>query len=310
MDDHRFDELIRTLAQGGWSRRHASRSLAGGALALLAVVGAHSAEARKRKKKKKKKSQPAPQAPLSPPATQGPAGPSGCTPDCAGKGCGDADGCGGLCTACPSGKTCQNQQCVDDTCTPTCTGNHLCQNGSCVCAPGFKECGGPGFFGLCHECCHPDDFFPDPDCAGSLNGNFCTDVDGDLVLTCSCFARQENCGDGKCVECCTHQKCQSTYEDEFRVCIGGVCRCDEAAGFILCPDGPARNFCRHVADDAKACGPQCVDCGLVAHGWQCENGTCCLGRGHACVPDSCCSGLACVDIGTPGAPQLVCSSSP
>lgn len=29
-----------------------------------------------------------------------------CTPDCVGKLCGDDDGCGGMCTTCPTGQIC------------------------------------------------------------------------------------------------------------------------------------------------------------------------------------------------------------
>ncbi|HEY3356771.1 MAG TPA: hypothetical protein VGQ83_26205 [Polyangia bacterium] len=58
-----------------------------------------------------------------------------CTPDCAGKVCGD-NGCGGSCGACDGGQTCDaTGQCTG--CTPSCTG---------------RVCGGNGCGGSCGAC--------------------------------------------------------------------------------------------------------------------------------------------------------------
>lgn len=84
--------------------------------------------------------------------------PQTCTPSCAGKACGAADGCGGLCSAgsCGVGTTCGGggvpNQCG---CTPSCAGKACgasngcggtCTSGSC---PGGAACGGGGVAGLC-----------------------------------------------------------------------------------------------------------------------------------------------------------------
>lgn len=58
-----------------------------------------------------------------------------CTPDCAGKQCGD-DGCQGSCGTCGSGYSCSAGSCIP-TCTPSCAG---------------KECGSDGCTGTCGSC--------------------------------------------------------------------------------------------------------------------------------------------------------------
>src|SRR5215204_218450 len=98
MDETRFDALARSLTQPR-SRRGLTRLLGGlGVGGPLALFGAGETAAKPKKKKKNKKKSAA-ALPVSPP-------PSGCTPDCAGKRCGDANGCGGFCTDCPQGKSC------------------------------------------------------------------------------------------------------------------------------------------------------------------------------------------------------------
>lgn len=274
MDDLRFDSIARGLAQAGWSRRRLVRILGGSFVALLGLDAAD-AGAKKRKKKKKK-----------PPA---------CARSCAGKGCGDADGCGGFCTACPSGKTCQGSQCVPDSCDPPCAGNYICKNGSCACPEGLKECATGGWPGYCHECClgPGPESAPDTECNGNLGGEYCR-ADG-FVNRCDCLSGQDNCGDGQCVQCCEHQRCQTGYQDEFRFCLGSQCLCNEEAGFIECPNtGHNPGKCRHSSDDVTACGPQCLDCNYNRQyqNFVCQ-GKCCLPSGALCAlaNEECCSGL-------------------
>ena len=284
MDDLRFDSIARGLAQADWSRRRLVRILGGSFVALLGWEP-DKASAKKRKKKKKK--------------------PPTCARDCTGKDCGDADGCGGKCTTqqgCGATETCISGQCFDDACDPPCTGNHICQNGSCACPQGLKECAGAGYFGNCHECC-VDAFSgpPDAECIGNLGGEYCRDDDGDLIFRCSCYPYEKNCGDGQCVQCCTHEQCMQLYEDPFRVCVGGGCRCDEVGGFFLCPSGSYHErACRHISDDQEACGPDCDACGQTA---VCAGGTCCLPPGASCDGNQ---GGCCAGIGGCG-PGFICS---
>ncbi|MEZ4266868.1 MAG: hypothetical protein R3F39_10855 [Myxococcota bacterium] len=77
-----------------------------------------------------------------------------CTPDCAGKLCGD-DGCGGTCGECADGDACNEGAC----CTPDCAG---------------KVCGDDGCGGTCGECAAGDTCTVGtcctPDCTGKLCG--------------------------------------------------------------------------------------------------------------------------------------------
>lgn len=69
-----------------------------------------------------------------------------CVPSCAGKACGADDGCGGTCNSgtCPSGQYCQSGACVGITCAC----GQILVNGSCVprCNSGETVCG-------CNTCC-------------------------------------------------------------------------------------------------------------------------------------------------------------
>jgi hypothetical protein len=77
----------------------------------------------------------------------------GCTPQCAGKTCGD-DGCGGTCGTCQNGQSCENGSCVGGgggPCTPTCN-NRNCGDDGCggVCGtcPDGQSCSGGGVCGF------------------------------------------------------------------------------------------------------------------------------------------------------------------
>lgn len=166
MDGERFDSLTRTLATYV-GRRVVAAALAGGALGAL--LGGHAPEAPARKRKRRKKKQ----AP--------------CARTCAGKGCGDPDGCGGTCTDCPSGQTCIGSQCVTDVCDPPCRFAHFCQNGECVCPLGLRSCD----INFCGTCCNDRDCDLRPFPPHFL----CRIVDLDNNITgCECFAGPgENC---------------------------------------------------------------------------------------------------------------------
>ena len=85
--------------------------------------------------------------------------PGACTPDCAGKACGD-DGCGGSCGACPAGQTCNAAgACEAGACTPNCAGKACGDDGcggSCGTCPAGESCTAAG---TCQGA------GPDPECA-------------------------------------------------------------------------------------------------------------------------------------------------
>ncbi|MBI5527314.1 MAG: hypothetical protein HY897_13345 [Deltaproteobacteria bacterium] len=122
------------------------------------------------------------------PKDTGPAD-TGCHADCTGKFCGQADGCGGVCTAClDAGEFCdKNSWQCKKTCTPDCTD---------------KYCGdGDGCGGKCAACLDPSD--------------------GCNTSTWLCEACSRNCGsNGHCVfrngaESC---KCDPGYHIQGAVC--------------------------------------------------------------------------------------------
>ena len=149
MDRDRFDRLARALSAGR-SRRRVAHLL--GALAMAPLVDLGDAGAKKKKGKGKKKKKKTNQ---SPPAVR-------CTPNCAGKACGD-DGCGGSCGTCgnvPCRDVCQGGACISANDTP-CNGSGRCLNGTCnpdpMCgAGGLDLCtmANPGF--CCSNVCTDD----------------------------------------------------------------------------------------------------------------------------------------------------------
>jgi len=246
MDSSRFDALVRSWQWG--SRRDSLRWLAVGALSgVVTRLGTDEAAAKKKKKRKKKQQSPASPSPQ-------------CVPNCIGKSCGDANGCGGTCTACPSGQACQGSRCVANDCDQPCLGGHVCENGSCVCPPGLQECDQ----NWCGECCSRADCpgFPDP------RGQYCI-ADGNKAMYCGCLGSQEvTCGDGLCVLCCDSIRCIDRFGPN-RVCINGGCAC--APGYSLCS-----GLCVDPQRDRHHCGEDCRDCG---NSLDCVDGKCCVPPG-------------------------------
>ncbi|MGH2616461.1 MAG: hypothetical protein ACRDJC_14555 [Thermomicrobiales bacterium] len=274
MDESRFDL---------WTRRRfshvASGSVAAGLLANLLGWSAEQVAGKKRRKKKKKPK------------------PSSCTPSCFNKVCGQDNGCGSRCTVqagCDADVACVDGECVANACNPACTGkNRICVGGACICRAGTKEC--PNGLGHCHECCQDFGGAKDDECVGHPDGEYCDDFDNDQVMECGCLPGQQNCGDGKCVACCTNQHCAQNDEDP-RICVGGGCVCDEANGWRECVVGIWKDHCRHIDDDPQACGTNCVTCSTSPDLNQiCQGGTCCLPSGRQCGnnPQNCCASLSC-----------------
>ncbi|MFN8590206.1 MAG: hypothetical protein U0031_02010 [Thermomicrobiales bacterium] len=259
MDDRRFDLLTRTLATTA-PRRVFTAMLTASLVAAMPGVRGEDGFAKKRKKKKKKK----------PPTT--------CIP------------------ACPSGKICQNNQCVDGCRDEDCFGSRRCRNGVCACPEGLQDCDGQFW---CGECCS------DSECPGFPNPNSlkCANEEaGSDVLICRCLSGV-HCGDGRCVQCCNSDFCVNEYGPGKFCNANGGCACPEGTQQCAKEQG-----CRDTKSDRFACGPNCAVCGA---GLLCENSRCCVGLANPCVfSDDCCSGLACVNIGTVFEPNFVCGTVP
>ena len=273
MDDRRFDDLTKTLTALA-PRRAVVRllktgTLAGFAATLTGLVGRHDAEAGKGRKKRRKKKKP-------------------CTQNCAGKVCGDDDGCGGKCTTqqgCGANQTCVGGVCVTDS--GCATGTELC-GGVCVDLQSDPEnCG------FCRRpVCGPPE---DPACAGWECCN------GAPTFTRGCLN-----GSGGWVEC---QKphcgsCGNPCDVEGRGCCEGQC--------VPMSDGLEANgncgYCgTNCGDPLTCCGGRCVntdndplncgDCGEVCDGTHaCCHGECkrlgtpenCLGCDDECEADQVC----------------------
>jgi alkaline phosphatase len=113
-----------------------------------------------------------------------------CTPNCAGKDCGD-NGCGGSCGTCQTGQTCTSGLC-QATCIPNCTG---------------KDCGSNGCGGICGTC---------------QTGQTC--VGGLCQVGCIANCTGKDCGSngcgGSCGTCQTGQTCiGGLCENETQNCI-------------------------------------------------------------------------------------------
>jgi len=166
--------------------------------------------------------------------------PDGCIRVCAGKSCGDPDGCGGLCDgACPAGQVCQAGTC---TCTAQSCGSGCCQADACFPGTADDHCGGGG--AACSDCLAQSQscgaqqscFACTPDCSGKACGaaNGC----GGTCSTGSCPTGQV-CSGGQCV--CTAQSCPTGCCDLSQVCqpglVDGVC----GVGGALCQDCSAQS---------------------------------------------------------------------
>ena len=208
-----------------------------------------------------------------------------CTPDCAGKTCGN-DGCGGSCGTCDAGSSCNaSGQCVSDS--DQCLGFgepsaadcgdvseagccdagrlYYCYEGALYCA----DCGGTG----------------NPSCGWNAENMYydCgTDGSGDPTgvnplecptMTCTPDCAGKTCGDdgcgGNCGTCDAGMACQE----------GACVACEASCGGMECGD--------------DGCGGTC---GICAAGFSCEAGQC-VEEG-TCTPD--CGGKTCGDDGCGG----------
>jgi hypothetical protein len=234
MDTHTFDALVRSLANRGTRRTLASGLLVAPLAAGISATPENS-EARRRKRKKKKKGH----GTGSTTTTPGPA----CEPDCAGKGCGASNGCGGTCQAetCGECQTCAGGACVavangtecDDG--DKCTAN-TCQDGVCTVYTRVA-CDQPR-----NECristCNPDTGFCEE---GNQHDNYpcdneaiCMEVQGVCDGAGSCVSGPLACS-GLDRKCCP----DGPYAGQCKLKTNGGCQqnsqcCSGACVFFVC----------------------------------------------------------------------------
>ncbi|MFO0708398.1 MAG: hypothetical protein U0353_01090 [Sandaracinus sp.] len=179
---------------------------------------------------------------------------------------------------CPTGQISCGGQCTDlssdplacGACGRACTGGQLCQDGDCVCAPGWGQCSFGGgcvelatdhaHCGSCGRACPPD--------AACVAGT-CTCPDGLSVCGSECrdLGSLTNCG--ACDRWCA----------EGATCAGGSCECPGVMPAV-CAD-----FCVDLADDEDHCGGCDQPCALGA---SCVEGTCACNRpGETICGDRC-----------------------
>ena len=231
-----------------------------------------------------------------------------CTPDCAGKVCGD-DGCGGSCGACKDGEACtqlgacqcvpdcKGKACGADGCGGTCGGcgtGAACNNLSqCQCVPKCdgKTCGPDGCGGTCGVC---------------AKGTIC-DGGAGKCNACTADCKGKVCGDdgcgGTCGSCPAGKGCGKTGQcDCAPDCTGKVCGddgCGWFCGFCSAPDICNPNTKTCCLPDCK--GKKCGDDGCGGSCGGCGPGTICGAAGKCvkgCAPD--CEGKLCGDDGCGG----------
>ncbi len=236
-----------------------------------------------------------------------------CTPDCAGKQCGN-DGCGGTCGKCPQNQSCQNNHCVAGDCTPKCQGMECgddgcggtcgtcppgkkCQAGKCAasCQPNCegKQCGTDGCGGTCGQC--PPNFFCDaghcaktcePKCTGKQCGSDgCGGTCGSCQPGFTCSA-DGHCQQG-CVPDCNGKQCGSDG-------CGGTC--GSCPPSFTCSNGHCTSGCT-----PSCTGKQCGDDGCGGSCGTCNPGDYCNLQGHCvtnCQPN--CTGKECGSDGCGG----------
>ena len=252
---------------------------------------------------------------------------STCSPDCAGKACGD-DGCGGSCGVCAESESCEDGQCKsgpaegwgcsaayydsDDGCDcdcgaydpdcddpaqtlygcedgEACNAEGLCES---TCSPdcGGRACGGDGCGGSCGDCAEGE----------SCEAGQCV---GDLPASWSCSQAYYAAGDGCDCDCGAYDPdCDDPSQTLYGCGTGEACN-DQGECVLTCtPD------CAGKACGGDGCGGSCGDC---PSGEGCLDGQCasvdltsCEGRcgvydGDApCQCDTSCVGLGdcCDDI--------------
>lgn len=194
-----------------------------------------------------------------------------CVPQCSGKECGD-NTCGGVCNACPNGKSCdKNDKCQQNIvpCPSDCSGHGSCEGttGACTCYMGFAgaSCNGCasgyGGYPVCKKTCTND-------CSGNGTCN-----DG----TCNCDAGYSGTSCGTCgVGYTGYPDCKKTCPggcNTHGTCNDGTCSC--YTGF----SGTSCSSCAPGYAGYPVCEKSCpADCNGYG---SCSNGTCSCDPGYS-----------------------------
>ena len=205
-----------------------------------------------------------------------------CTPDCAGKECGD-DGCGGSCGECDDGCgqavcelgeclslclcNCEDKECGEDGCGGTCgecAKGYDCSDGVCTCTPscGGKECGDDGCGGICGDCAQYT----------TCQAGLCEPEPGGPFSPCE---NNSDCGSGWCVETDEGDMCTMLCIED---CPNGwVCEPVSAGPDLvyMCLPATCQPGCEGKECGDDGCGGSCGECAV---GLSCNAGVCVAGQ--------------------------------
>jgi len=180
-----------------------------------------------------------------------------CTPDCAGKECGD-DGCGDFCGWCyPPLPVCLEHACVECVASNDCSPGEECILNTCVCQPSCAACGDPdGCGGYCdvetctYGSCEPEGSGFSCQCTPSCAGRQCGDLDG-----CGSYCDVESCTYGSCEPLGAGYGCQCTP-----TCAGRECGDSDGCGaFCDVETCPPDHQCASDGNGGYTCVSTCVD---------------------------------------------------
>ena len=157
-----------------------------------------------------------------------------CTPDCAGKECGN-DGCGGSCGYCDESLFCGDGTCVNGD-PPQCEG---------------KMCGPDGMDGSCGACPEEWECTSEGRCAPSGGG-------------CGEIGTEGTCINGWKVTCLDG-------ELQYESCPFDACAVSSDTGNAECPEVPCLPDCFGRVCGEDGCGGSCGEC---ASSKKCEGGSC------------------------------------
>lgn len=206
----------------------------------------------------------------------------GCSPQCAGRVCGD-DTCGGDCGECAAGEMCTNGQC-EAACVPQCAGRACGEDG---CGGDCGTCDADLVCGLNGQCAAPPARCGDNVCGA---GEDCGNCPADCGLCCGNGMCQRGIGEN-CATCPADCACAAdeVCDPRDRVCVVG---CEPACDGRTCGADGCGGSCGdcavgEVCGAGGRCGPAPAQCGdgRCGAGEDCAN--CAFDCGDCCGNDQC-----------------------